>query len=702
MAQDLEPLFRPRSVAFVGGSNLGAALRFHRDLSFAGETLVVSPRYDELEGYACVPRIEDLQQAPDLAFVAIRAELAIEAVEALRIRGCRAVVCNAAGFSEVGSDGADLQSRLIAAAGDMALLGPNSMGLINFADPLATMMDHFGVTPCQRGAAIVSQGGGLLCDAAFSDRGLPVTHLVGCGNQAVTSVAACAEYLVEDPRVQVVGLAFEGMPDVAILRRAAQKALDLGKPLVALKFGNSEVGAAAAATHTASMAGAGAAWEALFDRLGIVSTASESEFFETLKLFASGRVPKGRRVLVTAASGVTGVMMADHLSAADFDLPQPSAAVAAELREHLPGIASPGNPQDVTMAAWNDQARQEAIYAALLVEDYDIALMVQNYPREGMWDIAEYSAQVEALAAACAGKDIVAAQLAPLADCFPKAARDQTEALGLVPLQGLGESVAALRHGVWWRERSSELQAAGQSLAVCFDGGGAGERLDEAGAKTLLADFGVPVPDHRVTLPETAAEAAREIGYPVALKALDPRLLHKTEAGAVVLGLESTEEVSRALSDMRREMARVVPDIPLTHVLVESMAAAPVAEIMVSLTRDPSVGPVMMIAGGGVQAELWNDSTFIAAPFSRAEIARGLDRLRTTRLIAGWRGGPVGDRDALLDALEAISFCAMSDGTVEIEVNPILVAEKGVVAVDAVVKIGQAIPAPEKTVASGG
>ena len=702
MAKDLDPLFRPRSVAFIGGSNLSAALRYHRDLGFSGTTHVVSPRYKELEGFACVPRIEDLAEAPDLAFVAIRAELAIEAVETLRIRGCRAVICNAAGFSELGEGGADLQSRLIAAAGDMSMLGPNSMGMINFADPMAMMMDHFGVAPCENGAAIVSQGGGLLCDAVFADRGLPVTQLVGCGNQAVTGVADCADYLIGDPRVRVVGLAFEGMPEVATLRRAAEKALALGKPLVALKLGVSKVGAVAAATHTASMAGASAAWEALFDRLGIVSTASESEFFESLKLFASGKVPKGRRVLVTAASGVTGVMMADHLSAAGFELPQPSAEVAEKLRVHLPGIATPGNPQDVTMASWNDRARQEAIYSELMAEDYDIALMVQNYPRDGMWDIAEYAAQVEALGAACAGRDVVAAQLAPLADCFPEAARRQTADLGLVPLQGLEESVASLRHGVWWQERRAELAEAGLPLAVSHGSGPEGLRLNEAEAKDMLAAAGIPVPESRVTTPESAAEAAAQIGFPVVVKALDARLLHKSEVGAVKTGLRSPEDVTRAVDEMRSEMARKAPDIPLNRLLVEAMAAPPVVEIMASITQDPSVGPVMMIAGGGVQAELWNDSTLIAAPFNRAEIARGLDRLKTSRLIEGWRGSPSGDREALLDALEAMARCAETQCTSEIEVNPILVGENGVVAVDAVVKLGSVAEVPAENIAMSG
>ncbi|MEL6768067.1 MAG: acetate--CoA ligase family protein [Pseudomonadota bacterium] len=693
MPHALDPLFRPRHVAFIGGSNLAPVLRYHAEQGFAGETWVVNPKYDEIGGHRCYGRLEDLPAPPDLAFIAIRREAAVEAVEALAAIGCRAAICNAAGFAEMGPEGAALQARLVAAAAGMALLGPNSFGLVNFADPMAAMMDHLGCGNVQSGVAILSQGGGFLCDAMFADRGLPITHMVGCGNQAALGLEACADYLLDDPRVTAIGLSFETLHDIPTFRRAAAKARALRKPLVAIKFGRSAEGARAAASHTAAMTGAGEAWDALFDRLGVVSTRSESEFFETLKLFASGQVPKGRRVLVTAVSGVMGVMLADHLAAAGFALPQPSPERAEALRQHLPGIATPCNPQDVTMAAWNDLPRQQAIYETLLGEGYDAALMVQNYPREGMWDIAEYAAQLEALAAACEGQDVAAIQLAPMVDCFPKPAREHTAALGVVPMQGLEEGISALGHAVAWQERLAELGPG--DAAVPEAPSGPARQLDEAAAKAALAAAGMPVPAHRIATVETAAAAAAELGFPVALKALDARLLHKTEAGALRLNLADPAAVSAAAVAMGAEMATRVPEIPLNRVLVEAMAPPPVAEIMASVSHDPSVGPVMLIAGGGTEAELWGDSTLLAAPFTRREIARALDRLKTARLIEGWRGKPPGDREALLDALEALARCAEATGAREIEINPIIVGRQGVLAVDAVMSVPLAEPAAQ-------
>lgn len=689
MARGLEPLFRPKSVAFVGGSNLDPALKYHRDLGFDGRTWVVNPKYRTLQGYDCVPRIEDLPETPDLAFVAIRREAAVEAIDRLREMGCRAAVCNAAGFAETGAEGGDLQARLVAAAGDMAVLGPNSVGLVNFADPMAAIMNHFGVHAVEKGVAIVSQGGGFLCDAVFCDRDLAITHMVGGGNQATTGLEACADHLLDDPRVTAVGLSFEGLRGIAELRRAAAKALRLGKPIVAIKFGLTEAGSRAAASHTASMTGAREAWEALFDRLGIISTSSESEFFETLKLIDSGQMPKGRRALVASVSGVMGVMLADHLSAGGFELPQPTGERAERLRELLPSIATPCNPQDVTMAAWNDADRQAAIYSAILDEGYDLAIMGQNYPRDGMWDIQEYAAQVEALAAACRGRDIAALQVAPMADCFPAQAREHTRSLGLAAMQGLDECVRALGHAIWWRERRQALLAAGIDRLADAPSAAPepGARHDEAAAKTMLAAAGVAVPASRVTTPREAAEAATEIGFPVVLKALDARLLHKTEAGAVRVGLTSEGAVREAVERMRVEMELRVPEIPLNVVLVEAMAAEVVVEIMASVAHDPSVGPVMMIAGGGVEAELWNDSALVAAPFDRSEIARALDRLKVAQRLMGWRGRPAGDREALLDALEALAGFALAEGAEEVEVNPILVGSEGALAADASLKL---------------
>lgn len=691
MTHSLEPFFRPKSVAFVGGSNLNPALKYHRDLGFDGSTWVVSPRYDTLQGYPCIPSIEHLPGAPDLAFVAIRREATIEVIAELRAKGCKAVVCNAAGFAETGKIGGDLQARLMAAAGEMPMLGPNAVGLVNFVDPMAAIMDHFGIHRVEKGAAVVSQGGGLLCDAVFSDRGLPITHLVGGGNQALTGMESCVDYLLDDPRVTAIGLSFESLLDIAVLRRAAVKSLQLGKPIVAIKFGKTESGAHAAATHTASMTGAGAAWEALFDRLGIISTASESEFFETLKLISSGHMPKGRRVLVTAVSGVLGVMLADHLSAAGFELPQPTGERVAHLREVLPLMATPCNPQDVTMGAWNDKERQTAIYSALLDEGYDVALMVQNYPREGMWDVSEYAAQVEALAGACAGRGVTAMQLAPMVDCFPAHAREHTQNLGLAAMQGLEECMKALSHAVWWRERRDELMDAGvERLAnVEVARPKPGVSHDEAAAKRMLAAAGVNVPTLRVAAPDRAHEAASEIGFPVALKALDARLQHKTEAGAVRIGLTSPQEVREAIDAMRADMKRLVPDIPLAATLVEAMAPDVVAEVMASVSFDCSVGHILMIAGGGVEAELWNDSTLLAAPFLRAEISRALDRLKVAQRIRGWRGRPSGDREALLDTLGALAGFALAEGAEQVEINPILVGRRGALAVDAVLKLAR-------------
>lgn len=689
MSHRLEPLFRPRSVAFIGGSNLITALKYQRDLGFAGPTWVVSPKYDTLEGYTCVPSIQDLPDVPDLAFVSIRREAAVKAIAELRDKGCRAVVCNAAGFSEIGSAGADLQAELVEAAGDMVMLGPNAVGLVNFIDPMATIMQHYGTRTVTRGVAIVSQGGGLLVDALYSDRDLAITHGIGGGNQAVTGVEECVDYLLDDPRVTAIGLAFETLRDVNILRRAAVKALKLGKPIVAFKLGTSVAGAKAAASHTASMAGDAAVWEALLNRLGIISTRSETEFLETLKLIDSGHMPKGRRVLVATTSGVHSIMLADHLSAAGFELPQPTGARVESLRELLPVLATPGNPQDVTMGAWNDQGRQSAIYSALLDEGYDAALIVQNYPRAGMEHIEDYAVQGAALADACRGRDIAAIELAPLVEGFPADARARVRGLGLAAMQGLEECMSALTHAVWWQERRGELMAAGlDRLALpVVTASLSGVRQDEPTAKAMLATAGISVPVSRVTSPAKAAEAATEIGYPVAIKAVDARLLHKTEVGAVRLNLESAEAVREAVEAMRLDMLRLAPDVPLTSVLVEAMAADVVVELMASITNDPAIGPVMLLAGGGIEAELWKDSALVAAPFSREEISRALDSLKASARLDGWRGRPSGDRAALLDMLEALCAFALDTGAVEIEINPILVGRTGSVAVDAVLEL---------------
>lgn len=683
----LEALFNPESVLFVGGSNLEPALKYHKDQGFAGSTWVLNPRRDTVAGYSCYAKLRDLPHAPDLAFVAIRREAAVEVISALRDAGCKAVICNAAGFAEMGENGAEIDGAFRKAVGDMAVLGPNSIGLANFVDPMAAMMDHFGATRVNDGVAIVSQGGGFLCDMVFANRGLPITHLVGCGNQVVTDVAACTDYLLDDPRVKAVGIAFEGLSDVSGLRAAATKAARLGKPLVAFKLGRTEVGADAVASHTAAMAGAAAAWDAFFDAHAIAATKTEAEFMETLKLFYTGQVPKGRRALVTAASGVNCVMVADHMSEAGFEFPQPSEKTKEKLKTLLPDIATPANPQDVTMAAWNDLDRQEAVFATLMDEGYDIAVLVQNYPRDGMWDVAEYAAQTEALGRACGGRETAGILLAPLADCLPGIGHDHCRKIGLAPMQGQEEMVLALTHALNWHERAGALIDP-DSPVTPRDTGPGSELLDEAQGKNLLQDAGIRVPQGVVAPLSDAVRQSASLVGPFAVKAMDVRLLHKTEAGAVRIGIENTEELALALTSMQADMAKRVPDIPLETVLIEEMVPPPVAEVMASVTWDASVGAVMMIAGGGVEAELWNDSVLVALPAGDDDISRALDRLKLSKKLAGWRGAPAGDRVGLIRALMALQALYAARAEIDmIEINPILVGTETVTAVDAVVRV---------------
>lgn len=690
----LSRLFQPRSVVYIGGSNLKPTLRYHREQGFSGSTWIVNPKYQEIEGYPCLGSIEDLPEIPDLAFIAINRDATIQAVDALRRKGCGAVICNAAGFAEMGPEGAVLQQQLMTALGDMAMLGPNAFGLTNFLDPLASMMDHLGCGSVDRGIAIIGQGGGFLCDVVFADRSLELSHLVGCGNQVAVSVADCAAYLVEDPRVSVIGLSFEGLPDVSALRRAAWRASELGKPIVAMKFGRTEVGAQAALSHTASLAGSDEAWTALFERLNICVARTESEFLETLKFFhcvkanAGAKASAGRDVLVAAVSGVNAIMIADQLSEAGMSLPQPSEETAQKLKALLPDIATPGNPQDVTMAAWNQRERQADIIGTLLDEGYDTAILVQNYPRAGMWDVREYTAQMQALGDACRGRNTTGIVLAPMVDCFPSEARAATLAAGLIPMQGEVECMAALNHAASWAERRDRDRERGKSWDRIEPPHPKNSKpLDEVAGKFHLAANGVSVPDSLAIAPEEAASAAERLGFPLALKAVDARLLHKTEVGAVRIGLNSAGEVAEAVSTMRDQMAKTVPHIPLETVLVERMAEGMVCEVLAAIRRDPAVGPVLLIGGGGTEAEMWRDTVLLALPVSQEDIDHALDRLIVSKRLAGWRGKPAGDRGALVKTIAGIvSFYEAQESLLtEIEVNPIIVTQHGAIAVDAVV-----------------
>jgi acyl-CoA synthetase (NDP forming) len=684
---NLRRLLSPRHVAFIGGQRLTAIIRYCIEAGFTGEIWPVNPSYPEIGGRSCYKKLADLPEAPDASFIAVPRELTVELVGELARMGAGGAVCYAAGFAEVGGDGIGLQKALVEAAGDLAAIGPNCYGLLNYVDGVAMFASGFGGKRSESGVAIIAQSGNLALNLTQNDRSVPLSYVITAGNQAVLKLADYIDVLADDRHVSAIALYIEGLDDVPGFSRAVLKARRHGKQVVAFKAGNSELGAKLALSHTSSLAGNDKLYDTLFARLGVMRVDSIAGLLETAKLAAIGGVPRGDRLAVFTCSGADNLMTADLAARHGVKLPQLSAVQVAALRAELPDFASVSNPLDYNTSLWGDREALTRCFTTVMQGEVDAGMLIVDYPPSDPAGQRDCDVSVDALIAACAaagGKTPIVAS--DLSELIPAPARERMIAQGCTPLQGLEAAVAAF--GALAGRARQGFQGA---LALPDLPPLAGEPTlrEEWDCKQRLARFGLKTPAGRLVGPAEAAHAAAEIGFPVALKLGRPALAHKTEAGAVALNLKSKADVERAVADMMAAVGRYRPGLASELFLVEKQVTGAIAELIVGLRRDPQFGLVMVVGMGGVLVELVEDAATFLLPTTRTTVTEALGRLKVAKLLKGYRRTPAGDIDATVDAVMAIAAFAEAHGDrlAELDVNPLMVLPKGqgALAVDALI-----------------
>lgn len=687
----LRAALAPQRLVFVGGRNLEPTLRYLEVQGFSGDAIVVNPHRNAVAGLHAVPSVADVPFPIDLAFVAVSRNRVTPVVRDLSGAGCGLAIVYAGGYAELGADGARAQAELVEAAGSMAMLGPNAPGLVNHLDGVSAFMDNIGTRRVERGVAILSQSGGVLCDLSFADRSLDLALLIGTGNQAQIGIAELIEALLDEPRIGAIGLVLEGLREVAPLARASALASRRGIPLVALKGGRTEAGARASQTHTAALVGEAELWSAFFKRQNIICVHTLAEMIETLKLADVARGLSGSRVFVGSGSGFQGILAADQLAAAGFDLKPPSPAASEAAKRHLPSIAAASNPLDVTMAAWGKGDVETAIFRALLQDPYDVALLLTNYPPTGTWDTADFDRNVEAFIAAATGKGRppagpLAAILSTFPEGLPATMRAQALAAGIVPLQGFEEGLRALAHlRTWTDTRSSPGDDERESLFTGPLPAGPATELAEMETKAALAraGFGVPpsvVIDVTELHPKDLDLSARISGlaFPLVLKLDRPGLVHKSEAGAVQLGIETADALVAAAAAMLERAGKQGRDPGPCRLLVEEMVAGQVLELLIAFRRDAQMGWVLTLGRGGTGAELAPEVRVLLLPAGRDTLERALASLTIDRLLRGYRGDPGYDREALFDLVLGLLILILDwPGLLELELNPVLIGRPG-------------------------
>jgi acyl-CoA synthetase (NDP forming)/GNAT superfamily N-acetyltransferase len=710
-ARSLAPLLYPRSVAVVGvrrdGAGVGrAVVDAIRKGGFAGDVYAVHPAAaqrtgSELAGIPAYASLTAIGKPVDLVVVAVPARQVLDVIGDASTAGAKSAVVLSSGFGELGPEGADLQRRIVTLARkhSLRLVGPNCLGVIA-NDPAVQLNATFtGQLPPPGRLAVASQSGGVgiaVIDLA-RESGLGIGSFVSLGNKADVSGNDLLAAWLDDDRVGAAALYLESFGNARKFARIARRFAER-KPLLAIVGGRSDGGARAGASHTAAAATPGVGVDALFAQAGVIGCPGLTALTDTARLLADQSLPAGARLAVVGNAGGLGVLAADAASAAGAAVPQLSLTLRERLARIAAGAPAVDNPIDLGAAA-SGVALRDATTALLESDEVDAVLLViagttAADPGACLPEVAARTdrsndGQGKPLLLVAVGEVDVPAPAKPAWTRF-RAVEDATGAFARVAGYAAWRSAPGDSQPSAQPLRQTSVAAVARDLAAgaltdSTDSGGSGW-LGFASASGLLGCYGIDLLGQTAFGADAAVAVATRTGYPVAVKAADPGVGHKTDRGLVRTGLGSAEEVHRTVDAFSRELGRRDP-----LVLIQPQVPAGV-EVAVGLVRDPSIGPLVMVAAGGVATDVWDDRTFLMAPLTNADAARAVRSLRIWPLLAGHRGSPPVDVVALERLIVAVGQLADDVPTVaELDLNPVIVSPAGAICVDARVRLSEPV-----------
>jgi acetate---CoA ligase (ADP-forming) len=702
-ASRIGAIMRPRSVAIIGiSAKPGSAGRIVLELlannKFTGPVHLVGRSSADIDGHKVLSSIDELPQGVDLAIFTLPAAAVREAVEGCVRRQVKAAVIFASGFAEVGNDGTGEQDRIaeIARAGGLALVGPNCLGFMNFVDGFAAVFFSPQPTPRlpdgTRGAvAIVAQSGGLgsHLQSGLSTRGVPVSCWISTGNEAGLGLADFIQYLLDDPVTQVISLYAEHIRRPQEFIAIAGEALRRGKPIVMMHPGRGERAKEAARSHTGALTGDHAVMRTLVEHAGVVVVDTLDELMDVSEILARFPKPsKGDLGILTFSGAFCGIAH-DFCEDIGVRLPPLSPDTLAHLTPVLPAFLPPKNPLDLgTQTIWQPELLQICVEALLrdpAIGGVAISIPPTSPRHAGLYIegiIAASKANAKPLALAILG------DAAPLHQEFMTIARDNNVVLS----RSSDRTLRAIAKVIDYGNRNSVLaqRKAEPVGSVSIPELGQGTQPEWLGKKVLAA-LGLRVPAGDLARSaEAAVGIADRIGFPVAMKAQAAKLAHKTEAGGVVLGVADADAVRRSWVALHVNVERAQPGLKLDGVLVEAMSPRGL-ELVVGARRDPRWGPILMVGLGGIWVEALGDVRLMAPDLTEDEIVEELAKLKTAKLLHGFRNSPPVDVKAVAAAAAALGRLMRARAEItEIDVNPLMVhpAGQGATALDALIVTG--------------
>jgi acetyltransferase len=691
-ASKLDAIFKPSSVAVVGASTRPGTVGndIFRNLlfnEFRGSVYPINPKASNVLGVHCYPDLMNVPGKVDLAVVIVPAAGILDVVDQAIAKQVQAMVVISAGFKEVGGKGAELEMQLqqkVRAAG-IPLVGPNCLGVIN-TDPVVRMNAAFGrKMPGPGNLAFLSQSGAL-CTSVLDyaeERHMGFSKFISFGNKADVNEIDLLEYLAKDPTTDVIAMYLEDISDGRRFIETVRKIFwETHKPMLCLKSGRTPEGAKAVSSHTGSLAGSDSVYDALLVQSGVQRVDTIAELFDSAALYCTQPLPRGGRVAIITNAGGPGIMATDAAVRFGLTLAELSPATQEKLKDSLPATASLRNPIDVIGDARADRYRS-AVRTVLEDDNVDMGMVILT--PQSMTDIEDTAAVVPE-AVKGIRKPVVCAfmgakDVAPGVNILRKAGipnypfpedaiRSLAAAERLVALQEIPRREMRVFDDL-------EVEKAKGLIAAALDGHD--ERyLTQAECRPLLECYRLPLlRSVIVTTADEAAEAAASFGAPVVMKVMSADVVHKFDAGGVLLNIHGAEEASAAYQKIVQNVTRAVPDAQIQGILMEEMARQGV-EVILGASRDARFGPLMMFGLGGTLVEVLKDVSFRLAPMWNISAERMVRQIRSFQVLDGFRGSPPADTAAIVDTLLRLSEMVCNHPEIsELDINPLIVHAQG-------------------------
>ena len=677
---NLKKLFRPKSLAVVGGYWTDFVIQGNRKLGFKGPIWHINPTRTSNKKNKYYKNIKDLPGVPDCVYIAVSRDLTVNIIKDFASLRTGGAVCLASRFSETNSKEGLLKTKqLIKNAGAMPFLGPNCYGFINYLDKVSVWSDQIAGNPSKNGIALICQSGTIGNTISFNQRSLSIGYIISVGNQTCVSIEDSIEYVLNDKRVTAIGIYAESFNNIELFYKVLEKAKNKNIPVAIVKVGRSKIASETIMSHTGSLSGKEDIYDAIFKQLGATRCNTLAELCETLKLFHTIGVLKGNKIAIMGPSGGDMAMAGDKSEGLAINYsPIPKKIVKNLEKVNHKGVII-SNPFDLQTYNWNDPKSLRKTFDLMFKANFDLIGLMLDFPNVEDCDITEWEDIVDEYILSAKLKKKRAAIIASLPETLPKHIRDKCLKSGIVPLQGLKESLYAIHCSILTGQAWSKF-----NLLKVFKSNNKIRSLkktySEYQSKKILRGYGIGIPKSILSNIKQAVADSKKIGFPLVMKINSNQILHKTEIKGVFTNINSETEIKKSLKHLSKLG---------NEILIEQMIQDQVTEMIIGIKIDDQFGPVIIVGAGGIYTELMNDSVTLLLPLKKSIILKSINDLKISKLLKGLRGKPEGDIQATVQAIMKLGKFAEKNASrlIEVDINPLIVRPKGkgVIAADALI-----------------